>query len=123
MYRPWSFRAARRAADNRGACVHRATGSRNCGPQLAEPAPAAPTHERSTLSDLRIAWTSLLNDVRRGLFSRRVTLGLLGGGLRLPLSCRVGRQGAEPAETRRKRDDERRTIVRRRTCDELVERC
>ena len=68
-------------------------------------------------------WTSLLNDLRRGLFSRRVTLGLLGGGLRLPLSCRVERQRAEPSETRRKRDDERRTIVRRRTFDELVERC
>lgn len=69
MYRPWSFRAARRAADKRslrplrdGFEESRAAASR-VGANRAKARAIEP-------NDLRIAWTSLLINLRRGLCKR-----------------------------------------------------
>jgi len=69
MYRPWSFRAARRAADNRSLrpLLDGFEGSRVAASRVGANRAKARAIEPN---DLRIAWTSLLIDLRRCLCKR-----------------------------------------------------
>jgi hypothetical protein len=69
MYRPWSFRAARRAADNRSLRPLR-DGFEESRVAASRASVSRAKARAIEPNDLRITWTSLLIDLRRGLCKR-----------------------------------------------------